>query len=280
MTSGRTPGTTPDLPPRRRISQERVAETVAAELRRRILAQAGGQDGFRLPTQDHLMAEFGVSHPSIREAIRILETEGLVTVRRGKVGGAEVHLPDESSAAYHLGLALQAGRVQVADLAAGLRMLEPLCVAACALRDDRATAVIPLLRASIDRSIEQLGSGPEFTHAAREFHGLVVELCGNATMRYVVNALVALWSVQEQAWAERVYREGQYPSRADAREVVKSHEHLLAAIAAGHSEQAEHRSRSHLAAAQAVLLDQLGVNIVDATSADVRRAFLNAADHS
>jgi DNA-binding FadR family transcriptional regulator len=76
-----------------RIPQHRVAESVAAELRARILGQ-GGED-YQLPTQDQLMAEFGVSHPSIREAIRILETEGLVTVRRGKVGGAQVHRPDE-----------------------------------------------------------------------------------------------------------------------------------------------------------------------------------------
>lgn len=54
------------------------------ELRARILADDG--DG-RLPTQDQLVSEFGVSYP-IREAIRILETEGLVTVRRGNVGDA------------------------------------------------------------------------------------------------------------------------------------------------------------------------------------------------
>jgi len=262
--------------PRHRVTQLRVAETVAAELRRRILAEAGNPE-FRLPTQDQLMQEFGVSHPSIREAIRILETEGLVTVRRGKVGGAEVHLPDESSAAYHLGLALQAGRVRVADLAGGLQMLEPLCVASCAQRRDRASKVVPVLRASIDRSAELIGSGPEFTHAAREFHALVVELSGNQTMRYVVSALVALWSVQEEAWAERVAREGRYPSQADANEVVKSHERVLAAIAAGDTARAERMARSHLAAAQSLLLGQLGDNIVDATSTDVRRAFLNAS---
>ncbi len=59
-------------------------------------------------------------------------------MRRGNVGGAEVHRPDESSAAYHLGLALQARRVTLGDLAAGLRLLEPLCAAECARRPDRA----------------------------------------------------------------------------------------------------------------------------------------------
>ena len=79
---------------RSRIPQHRIAETVAAELRSRILVGDGPHD-YRLPTQEQLVKEFGVSYPSIREAIRILETEGLVTVRRGNVGGAEVHRPDE-----------------------------------------------------------------------------------------------------------------------------------------------------------------------------------------
>ena len=40
-----------------------------------------------------LLAEFGVSPPALREAIHLLETDGLISVRRGNVGGAVVHLP-------------------------------------------------------------------------------------------------------------------------------------------------------------------------------------------
>ena len=95
--------------------QRRIAETVAADLRERILAV---RSSIALPTQDQLVREFGVSYPSVREALRILETEGLVTVRRGSIGGAEVHRPDQSSAAYHLGLVLQGAGVTLGDLAA------------------------------------------------------------------------------------------------------------------------------------------------------------------
>jgi GntR family transcriptional regulator, transcriptional repressor for pyruvate dehydrogenase complex len=54
-----------------RVPQRRIAETVAAELRQRILVGVGFD---RLPTQDQLVREFGVSYPSVREALRILET--------------------------------------------------------------------------------------------------------------------------------------------------------------------------------------------------------------
>lgn len=72
---------------RAQLRQPRLSEIVASELRDRILSGSLGEEG-RLPKQDELIAEFGVSPPSVREAMRILETEGLITVLRGNVGGA------------------------------------------------------------------------------------------------------------------------------------------------------------------------------------------------
>ena len=45
-----------------------------------------------------------MSPPSIREALRVLDTEGLVTVQRGNVGGAIVRAPQAGEVAYMLGL--------------------------------------------------------------------------------------------------------------------------------------------------------------------------------
>src|SRR6478736_7209435 len=57
----------------------RLAEAVADALRNRIL-NAEYADGAMLPKQEELVDEFGVSLPSVREALRSLETEGLITV--------------------------------------------------------------------------------------------------------------------------------------------------------------------------------------------------------
>lgn len=257
---------------RGRVPQRRIAETVAAELRARILS---GDDDYRLPTQDQLVQDFGVSYPSIREALRILETEGLVTVRRGNVGGAEVHRPDESSAAYHLGLALQGARVQLRDLAAGLLMLEPMCAAECANRSDRAEAVLPGLQANIDATAQLVGQGLEFTLAAREFHDLIVSFTPNATIRYVVSALVALWSAQEGAWAEALTRRGEYPNPGEAEESVRIHRRIVEEIAAGDAAEAERLYRAHLTATQALVLERFDESIVNASS-DVARQAIQA----
>jgi len=259
-------------PGRSRVRQHRIAEAVAAELRARILA---GDGDYRLPTQDQLVSEFGVSHPSVREAIRILETEGLVTVRRGNVGGAEVHRPDESAAAYHLGLAFQARRVTLGDLAAGLRMLEPMCAAECARRPDRAETVIPALEASIAVTAGLTEDGAAFTRAARAFHDLLVAYTTVATVRHVVGSLVALWSAQEQTWAEAMTERGEYPSPAEAASAVTAHRRIADEIAAGHAAEAERMSRAHLAATQAVVLSRFEADIV--TVSYGRHAFLAGA---
>lgn len=254
-------------PGRRRVHQLRIAESVAAELRRRILAGGPDDATYTLPTQDQLAEEFGVSYPSVREAIRILETEGLVTVRRGNVGGLEVHRPDETSAAYHLGLVLQGGRVTLRDLADGLQLLEPLCAAECARRVDRHDTVVPALLANVDASAELVGSGAEFTHTSREFHDLVVAFTPNATVRSVVRSLVALWSAQEEAWAATLAQQGEYPSAEEADEVVRTHRRLVEEIDAGRVAEAEQLARAHLAATQALVLERWDDGIVEATHA-------------
>src|SRR6202007_2647104 len=91
---------------RRRLSARRIAEIVADELRRQIIE---GQlaDGDLVPRQEVIVEEVKVSLVSLREALRILETEGLVSVRRGNRGGAVVHAPAKASAAYTLGVLVQ-----------------------------------------------------------------------------------------------------------------------------------------------------------------------------
>jgi GntR family transcriptional repressor for pyruvate dehydrogenase complex len=254
-----------------RTPQRRIAETVAGELREGILT---GRMVGRLPTQDQLVSDFGVSYPSVREALRILETEGLVTVRRGSVGGAEVHRPDQSSGAYHLGLLLQGGRVTLGDLAQGLLLLEPLCVGEVARRADRATAVVPALTANVDASAEAVSDGVAFTRIAREFHDLVVASTPNDTMRYVVRSLVALWSAQEQQWATTRTQRGEYPSPNAARGAVRTHRRLVDEIAAGRAEEAQAIARRHLAATQALVLERFNDDVVNAVSARSGRVAL------
>jgi len=123
------------------------------------------------------------------------------------------------------------------------------------------------LAANIEACRALVGEGPAFTHEARQFHDLVVAHTPNATTRHVVGSLVALWSAQEEAWAESMSRRGAYPSDADARESVKAHQRIVDRIAAGKAADAERLARAHLVATQALFVDRFDDVVVDAAAA-------------
>lgn len=249
-----------------------MAELVAAELRERILAGGIG-DGSELPKQDELVGEFGVSYPSVREALRILETEGFITVRRGNRGGATVHAPDIKTAGYALGLTLQAMRVPVPDLGAALAELEPQCAAHCAERADHETVVGPRLRELLAESEAHMEDGAAFTRASRAFHDAVVGFEPNATLRVMVKSLTSLWSVQEEGWADTQMSHGSYPSPADRAAAQQTHERLVTSIEEGDPAEASRIAREHLRATQRWVYPALGDRVIDAASTRSRMRF-------
>jgi GntR family transcriptional repressor for pyruvate dehydrogenase complex len=234
-----TTGTT-----KRRLRQPRVAEIVASSLRSRILSGALS-DGDLLPKQEELLAEFGVSPPCIREAFRILETEGLITVIRGNVGGAVVHVPHSGTAAYMLGLVLEARSVTLADLLNGMRLLEPACAAEAALRPDRGTTVLPKLRENIDACMAAVDDPSTFIGLARAFHTELVNHCGNETMSLVVGALEKLWSAQVDLLALNKSVHGTFSDRSVRLSLAHEHERIYRAIEEGDALSAERAIREH-----------------------------------
>ena len=235
------------------LSQPRVAEMVADILRSRIV-DGDLADGDLLPKQDDLIAEFRVSRPSIREAMRILETEGLVSVRRGNVGGAEVHAPKPLNAAYMLGLVMQSQQVTLTDVASALRILEPACAALAAGRADRATSVLPTLHDLNAQAEAHIEDGPDFTRLARQWHGAMVDSCGNSTMILLVGTLESVWSHHEALWADHIAAQGRYPDVKSRRLVLRAHVRITEAIEAGTGDVAHTRARRHLDESQTYLL--------------------------
>jgi DNA-binding FadR family transcriptional regulator len=209
-------------------------------------------DGDLLPKQDDLLEEFGTSKASAREAFRILETEGLVTVLRGNVGGAVVHRPKPETAAYMLGLVLQSKGVELSDVGAALQYLEPLCAALCAGREDRATEVVPRLEAANKALVDAIDEGDETgaVPASRKFHEELVRCSGNETMILVAGALETLWSAHEESWSVAASEAGRFPEPLLRKRALQEHEQLIDAIATGDIDRATRVARKHLKTAQ------------------------------
>ena len=246
--SNHSPGVPPRLP--------RMAELVASDLRRRII---GGnlEDGAELPREAELLEEFSVSRPSLREALRILETEGLIRIRRGKVGGAIVRRPTAQSTAYHVGLTLQSRGVTLRDLAQARGVLEPACAGFAASQDARSRKkIVKQLSELIDENEACLGESYAFTESALKFHAALVELSGNTTVAVLAGALEAVWSSQERHWAERVSHDGGYPDPRAQGEALRAHRRVVRAIEEGDPDTAIQSMRTHLAKSQPYVSDR------------------------
>ncbi|WP_436774620.1 FadR/GntR family transcriptional regulator [Yinghuangia sp. YIM S09857] len=233
--------------PGTRIRRLSVAEELAEVLRDRVL-DGGMRDGDLLPKQSDLLAEYQVGQNTLRQAIRILETEGLVTVRRGNTGGLAVKLPSEVDAARTFGLVLRSRRVPLEDLAAAVRNLEPTCAGMCAAREDRATAVVPRLRELHEECVGLVADLPAFVRACRRFHEGLVELCGNTTMQLLLGTAETLWSAHERHWVDEVPEGSDFTERIAAGLAV--HRELVDLIAAGDVDGAHGLARRHVEFAQ------------------------------
>lgn len=257
----------------RQLRQPRLAEIVAARLRDDILT-GKLKEGDSLPRQEHLFNDFRVSLPAVREAMRILETEGLITVRRGNVGGAVVHLPTPERIARTITMVLQTRDTTISDVSGALLHLEPACAALCATRPDREDTVVPALREVIAEQEETFDDPDQFPTHAREFHETLVRNCGNETMIVIVGSLETIWTAHESTvWSEAAMVHGEPDptsplARKSRRAALRDHEKLVDAIAAGDEKRTVTLASAHLAATRESSLesakeDTVNTNLLD-----------------
>ena len=85
----------------------KTSETVARDIVHYVVAGGLG-NGDSLPSEARMLEQYGVSRESLREGLRLLEAQGLITIRRGPGGGPVVGTVDPanlgrvSTLYYHL----------------------------------------------------------------------------------------------------------------------------------------------------------------------------------
>ncbi len=139
-----------------------LATAVAAEIRCRI-AEGGLDDGGRLSPLAELAEEFGISRPTLREALRILETEFLLDLRAGDRGGARVRHPSTQVAAQLAGTIFESRQTTLADFYRALRLIEPAVMELAARRiDPKSLHTLRALRSEMAASTDDV---PRFVRA-------------------------------------------------------------------------------------------------------------------
>lgn len=215
----------------RRKVYEQVAEQLLAQIGSRAL-----RPGDSLPPERELTETFGVGRSSIREALRMLESQGVISsANGGTFVVADAANPLNSSLRLLFTLDEQAG---VQDLFELRRILESEAAALAAERHaaahlEQMDAAIAEMEAALagERDVER------FIDADLRFHLAVAEATGN---RLVLHSMHAVRDVVRRALVTAV-RIPRSPENA-----VREHRSIRAAIAAGDAARAREEMRNHL----------------------------------
>ena len=216
----------PQLSPHPRLYRE-LATQLGADL-------AAGRYalGTRLPAERELAAMYGVSRPTVREAVIALEVQGLVEVRIGS-GTYVRRVPDRLSPDFTI------SAIEVAEA----RLLfegEAAALAAAQITDPQLDALATLLD-----EIARENEDPDGTDKAdRAFHLAIAAATCNAA---ITDSVTRLWQLRASSPESALLHAK--ARAAKVRPVVAEHEAVLAALRCRDAPAARQAMRSHLAAA-------------------------------
>lgn len=235
---------------RRIVRVPKTAEVVAQSLRKQIV-RGELPAGSSLPSETVLTEVYGVSRPTLREAIRVLETERLITVRRGARGGATVHAPTPTTVAQHAALVLEHDGATLADVLTARVLVEAPCAGIAATT--RTAADVVRLRELVGRC--ELVNHDHLRLAVEHsgFHTAVVEIAGNATMLLMHKMLRR---IIDMAKVRRLDNVDEATARVKALNFgTDAHSTLVDLIEAGDAAGAEQHWTRHLIASNRYMLD-------------------------
>ena len=222
---------------------EKVSEVIAREI---VRDSRGLEPGTMLPREAKLLERYQVGRASLREALRLLEVQGLIVIRPGPGGGPMIaqadseHFGRMASLYFHM-----CGATYLDTLDARL-IIEPVVVGIIAERQD--PDHLQVLREYLESSEAASAAGPQsapaeiFTEAqeerALEFHAMLMGMARNPVVTLMAQSLQSLLAAP---------RPGSTHEFENLEEVTVVHDQIARAIVDGDREQAERLMRDHMA---------------------------------
>lgn len=214
------------------VRKTRVYAGIAAQIHR-LIADGRLKPGDRLPPERELAEVFGVSRTSVRDAIRVLETQGLLESRHGD--GTVVREIPIDAIVNPLADALAAGKDLTADLFDMRKMLEPPLARAAALRatDEDIRAMEEIL----DRQGGRVAVGEIAIEEDNAFHYRIAAASKNQVVLRTIDILMDLLR-------ESRVRSLQGPGRSE--KSLAGHRRILEAVRRHDPDEAAEAMRVHI----------------------------------
>jgi len=146
----------------------------------------------RLPTEEELATRFGVSRPTVREALKRLAAQNLIRSRRGPAGGTFVNGPNLEEAIDNLAavttMLVSVGDIPMSEISEARLQLEGVCVRLAAVR--RTDRHLATLAAELEVQKNLDLTDVDFCGSDVRFHRTLVDAAGNALLRFLMGGLV------------------------------------------------------------------------------------------
>jgi GntR family transcriptional regulator, transcriptional repressor for pyruvate dehydrogenase complex len=215
-----------------------ASEQIATQIRR-YLEEQHLQPGDRIGTELELAEEFGVSRPTLREALRLLSASQLIRVGRGRAGGIFVARTPSEGASRNLSdsiaLMLAAESVSMYELLDARLSLEVPIAGRAAVNAD--AGVVTALEESVSAAVgHQPGTAP-FNDADTRFHQTLADASGNQLLLMVTG-----WTLEvlQPSLIEHI------SASVEADAILDQHRAILRAVRRNQRSAAERAMAAHI----------------------------------
>jgi GntR family transcriptional regulator, transcriptional repressor for pyruvate dehydrogenase complex len=167
------------------VNDRRISELIVDQVRLLIRRQQL-KPGDRLPPERELCERFGVSRVTVREALRVLEANGLLEIRVGARGGAFVTKPSKERVGEGIADLLTLSAVTAAEATEARLILEVgMIPLVCERADERDIADLLEI---CDRQDEALAKGNYEINLSAEFHSRLAECAHNSAVQMLTHS--------------------------------------------------------------------------------------------
>lgn len=159
-----------------------LAQRIVSEI-----ADNGLTTGSPLPAERDMLEEYAVARGTLREALRFLEIQGVITIKTGPGGGPVVGEPGSRHVASVIAMMLQLERAPFRAVLEARTTLEPAMAAQAAMRisDEE----LEKLNDSVHRMREHLDDLDFFLHENEAFHDIIAHASGNDVFALMISSL-------------------------------------------------------------------------------------------
>lgn len=220
------------------LTRANLSQQVADHLEQLILTSPSMENVEKLPSEQQLASEYNVSRPVIREALKLLQERGLVSLKNGI--GAFITKPEAQNVLAPISRIMQMNNISDDDLTDIRGILE---VYAAAKAAENGTAEdFKALEANYQAFTDTHLSLRERVALDREFHILVAKASGNALLEMFSEVLTSLLDAY---MGKGVLIEG------GVDDAILRHRRIIDAIISRNSAEAEKAMQEHVLASLA-----------------------------